>query len=167
MIRELAVAAAAALWAAGASAGGLLPGDGPTRTVTSATPGGPTLYSTVGAVAVPACAVRGGPALLFFAFADPDGIDYAAVQIGAETVRPAVSERAETWLWIPDYAREKRAYRWRFEDTGVLRARRIIPVALEIVPGDEPLNVHVETKDGDENLEVVDFTLSRAAIACR
>ena len=95
---------------------------------------------------------RSGLARMRFTFADPEGVAYAAVHIGAVAVRPAVSDRAETWLWLPDYARPERKYRWRYEDPAATRDARTLPVAVEVVAGAGPLEVTLIGKDGSGDM---------------
>ncbi len=98
-------------------------------------------------------------------FADPDGIAYAAVDLRSSQVRPAVSEQAEARLWIPNYERPERAYRWRYEDPAALRTSYTIPIALELIPGAGPIPTEVMTKDGRGALKIRRFALVPAA--CR
>ena len=99
-------------------------------------------------------------------FTDPDGIAYAAVRLGAVAARPAVSDQAETWLWIPDYARPARGYQWRYEDSdGRLYLRYTLPVQIDLVPGTGPIWTEVIAKDGSGAMTIRRFGL--VPDACR
>ncbi len=106
-----------------------------------------------------------GRARIDVTFTDPDGIAYAAVDLRSSQVRPAVSEQAETWLWIPNYERPERSYRWRYEDPAALRTLYTIPIALELIPGAGPIPTEVMTKDGKGGLKIRRFALVPSA--CR
>ena len=95
-------------------------------------------------------------------FADPEGITYAAVDLRSVQVRPAVPDRAETWLWLPGYARPKRGYRWRYEQVPATRTRHTIPIAIELVPGAGPIPAEVVAKDGTGAMTIRRFALRPA-----
>ncbi|MBM9595758.1 hypothetical protein [Roseitranquillus sediminis] len=137
MIRFLTLAVVAALATASAASA-----DAPTAVITGARAAEP--ISTV--------CLGGGRARFYVTFSDPDGISYAAVHLAADSIRPAVPERTKTWLWIPDYARDQRAYRWRYEDPSASRTSRTIPVVVDVMQGSRPLTVHLEAKDAGEGL---------------
>ena len=157
MIRILTLAlalAAAPAWAAG-----------PGFTISGATVYGLPELEEVAPLIGPECGTA-GRTRIYVTFADPDGIAYAAVTLRSVQVRPDVSDQAETWLWIPDYARPARGYRWRYEDTdGRLQLRHTIPIAIELVPGAGPIPAEIMAKDGNGALKVRELALIPAA--CR
>ena len=156
MIRILTLALALA--AAPASA------DDPDITIFGATAYGVPGLEEITALTGPECGVA-GRTRIDVTFTDPDGISYAAVTLRSVQVRPAVSDRAETWLWIPDYARPARGYRWRYEEPAATRTRHTIPVVIELVPGAGPIPAEIVAKDGDDALTV--RTLALVPAACR
>lgn len=123
-------------------------------------PGLPELAAATGA----RCRAS-GRTTIHVTFSDPEGIAYAAVDLGAVQVRPGVSARARTWLWLPDYARPARGYRWRYEEDGVLATRHTIPVTIDMVPGAGPIPTEVMAKDGTGAMTIRTFALMPAA--CR
>ena len=156
MIRILTLAlalAAAPAWAAG-----------PGFTISGATAYGVPGLEEIAALTGPECGVA-GRTRIHVRFADPDGIAYAAVTLRSVQVRPAVSDQAETWLWIPDYARPARGYRWRYEEPAATRTRHTIPIVVELVPGAGPIPAEIMAKDGDGALKV--RTLALVPAACR
>ena len=107
----------------------------------------------------PACGAS-GTTTIYVTFADPEGIAYASVSLGAVRARPGVSERAETWLWLPDYARPNRGYQWRYEDTeGGLFARHTLPVQIDLVPSAGAIPAQVMAKDGVGAMTIRRFAL--------
>lgn len=113
----------------------------------------------------PACGASGSTTI-HVTFSDPDGIAYAAVALGSARTRPDVTDQARAWLWIPDYARPQRAYRWRYEDTdGRLAVRHTIPVEIDLLPAAGPIWTEVMAKNGRGGLTVRRFALQPDA--CR
>ena len=139
--------AAAPAWAAG-------PGFSISNAEVVGVPGLPELAVMTGA----RCGAT-GRTTVYVTFADPDGIAYAAVTLGAVQARPGVSEQAETWLWLPDYARPKRGYRWRYEDKPPLRTRHTVPVTIDLVPWAGPIPTEVMAKDGRGGMTIREFAL--------
>ena len=104
-------------------------------------------------------ACRGGQVARYaFTFADPAGVDYAAVKVNAATAYPAVPIDRLAVLWIAPGRHENRAYQWRYEDEGTLSTRVVVPV--EIVPRGGPILVETFTKDGAGALAERAFTLA-------
>lgn len=107
----------------------------------------------------PACG-RSGSTTIYFTFSDPQGIAYAAVDLGAAQTRPDVNSQSQAWLWIPGYERSSRAYQWRYEDTdGRLFVRKTIPVEIDIVAGAGPIWTEVMAKDGGGGMTIRRFAL--------
>lgn len=94
---------------------------------------------------------------------DRHGVAYAAVDLGAADVRPAVSDRTRTWLWLPDDARGARAYRWRYEDRAATRLRQTLPLVVDVAAGAGPVEMTVTAKDGAGNLTVRSLAVLPAA----
>jgi hypothetical protein len=151
MIRSLALALALALAAAPAWAAG--PGFSISGARTVGIPELPALARG------PACGVSGSTTI-HLTFSDPDGIAYAALDLGAVRTRPDVSAQAEASLWLPNYARPARAYRWRYEDTdGRLYARHTISAEIDLVPSAGPIWTEVIAKDGRGAMTIRRFAL--------
>lgn len=106
----------------------------------------------------PACGAA-GRATIHVTFSDPDGIAYAAVDMRSDEVRPAVSEQAETWLWIPGYSRPARSYQWRYEEPDATRTRHTIPIQIVVQPNARPIPTEIMTKDGKGALKIRRFAL--------
>lgn len=156
MIRILTLAlalATAPAWAAG-----------PGFTISGATAYGLPVLDELAPLFGPECRVS-GRTRIDVTFSDPDGIAYAAVTLRSSEVRPAVSDRAETWLWIPSYARPARGYRWRYEEPTATRTRHTIPMAIEVFPGAGPIPAEIVAKDGSGALKIRELTL--IPTACR
>lgn len=96
---------------------------------------------------------------------DPDGIAYAAIDLSSAHVRPVMSANAATWLWIPDSARPKRSYRWRFEEKAATRTTRTVPMAIDVVAGAGPIPAEIMAVDGKGRMSVWSIALFPAA--CR
>ncbi len=173
MIRHLAAAALAALPAASAAALSLTPPEPTNIVVTRGSVSGPVLYAAPdpapGQTAEAArCYAPGERAQIYFTLNDPQGIDYAGIDIRADAVRPVVSDHVATYLWVAPGTRADRAYRWRFEPEGPRYPQtHTIPIAIRVLPSEGPLDIHVETKDAAGNLGILDFQLSAAAVLCR
>ncbi len=142
-------------------------GGAPALTVSRGSPVGAILWPAPPETA-PCLASGGNVARLYFTFTDPQGVDYAGVDITADAVRLPVSDHVKTYLWVNPGTRDDRAYRWRFEEDGPrYPTRHTIPVAVEVVPNAGPLDVHIEAKDSVGNLTVHDFQLDPLAALCR
>lgn len=121
-------------------------------------------FSDLAALGGPHC--NGSPRTrIDVTFSDPDGIAYAAVDLSSVHVRPAVSADVATWLWIPDSARAKRNYRWRYEEKAASRTTKTIPVAVDVMAGAGPIPAEVMAVDGKGRLSV--RTLALFPTACR
>ncbi len=146
----------------------LIPGAPPAVVVTRDVAGGPVVFRSDLEVAPASCPSAGAArARLYFTFVDPQGIDYAGVDIGAGEARPVMSSYEAASRWIAPELRELTAYRYRLEADRPLRTRRTIPVNLVLAPGGEPLDIHIEAKDGAGNLAILDFELDPVGALCR
>jgi hypothetical protein len=107
----------------------------------------------------PACGASGSTTI-YVTFSDPQGIAYAAVDLGATRTRPDVTAQADAWLWLPSYARPARAYQWRYEDTdGRLSVRHTIPMEIDLAPAAGPIWTEVMAKDGRGAMTIRRFAL--------
>jgi hypothetical protein len=103
-------------------------------------------------------------ARIFFTVRDPQGIDYFAVRLGTDAVRPVLSDHQEAYLWVAPDLRGIGVYQWRFEDEGRLSTERTMPVHVNLV--ETPLNAIVQVKDGSGVIVETAIRLAATARSC-
>lgn len=106
-----------------------------------------------------------GQATFHVTFSDPDGVTYADVRLGSVRVRPEVTPQVRTAIWVPDYARPDRFYRWRYENTDRPSVSHTIPITVDLVPGAGAIPVEIFAKDARGTLTIRNFRVIPAA--CR
>jgi hypothetical protein len=110
------------------------------------------------------CAAR-GDVTIHVTFTDPDGVTYADVRLGSVRVRPEVTPQVRAAIWVPDYSRPDRFYRWRYENRDRPSVSHTIPITVELVPGVGSVPAEIVAKDARGALTIRHFRLIPAA--CR